>query len=256
MFLNCTSCVTNYFGVDSTIGVSGRTVKCAACGHSWFVQPEGAQKTAGQAPAHEVYREKVREQSRRRSRLVALLTWLFVATIFFGLGVGSVFLRNDIVKSWPQSAAAYRQIGLDVNPFGLEFDIIERSRTFNDTLPIVTVSGKVKNVARSDVNAPAVRIHLKDEAGRIVATAYSAIAPSVLGPDSTGSFSSEIEQAPNDSFEIEVSFIDASAVPAAPKPKDDVPATPGAEATDLDASETEASIEPSAPVAEEAALTP
>ena len=56
MILTCPSCETQYFADDSTIGESGRTVKCAACGHNWFVRPEAAlAASTGKAPAaHEV----------------------------------------------------------------------------------------------------------------------------------------------------------------------------------------------------------
>ena len=40
MILTCPHCETQYFADDSTIGESGRTVKCAACGGSWFVEPK------------------------------------------------------------------------------------------------------------------------------------------------------------------------------------------------------------------------
>lgn len=40
MILECTECHTRYLVPDSSIGVDGRTVRCASCKHSWF--QEGA----------------------------------------------------------------------------------------------------------------------------------------------------------------------------------------------------------------------
>ncbi|MEQ8299708.1 MAG: zinc-ribbon domain-containing protein [Hyphomonas sp.] len=221
MILTCPSCETQYFADDSTIGESGRTVKCATCGHSWFVRPEGVagHEHAAAPAAHEVYRERVREQRRRKSRFAALVSWIVTAAVFFTLGLAAIIFRNDVVKFWPESASAYKRVGFSVNRYGLEFENIERSRTFNDTIPVVTVSGKAVNVARSTVDTPAVRVSLMDERGEEVALKFGSITPSELDAGQTGTFKIVLEQAPMESFEIELSFVAKADVPPAPEPE-------------------------------------
>ncbi len=222
MILTCPSCDTQYFADDSSIGDSGRTVKCAACGHSWFVRPEGLEPPKAAAPAaHDVYREKVREQRRQNSRLAALVSWIATAVAFFGLGLAAVIFRSEVVKIWPESAVAYQQIGFKVNRFGLEFADVERSRTFDDTIPIVTVTGKALNVARTRVETPGVRVDLKDEQGRIVATRFSFVTPQELAAGETGQFGIVLEPAPIESFEVVLSFVPRDDVP--PDPREDDP---------------------------------
>lgn len=234
MILTCPNCETQYFADDSTIGESGRTVKCAACGGSWFVEPKHLDETIRRTPAaaHEIYREKVREQRRRKSRTAALLSWLVTAGVFFSLGVAAIMYRNEVVKFWPEAGGAYKQIGFNVNRFGLDFEDIQRSRTFNDTIPVVTVIGKALNISRSTVDTPAVRVDLKDERGIVVATTYGRIRPDRLAAGEAGDFQVVVEQAPMESFEIELKFVDLAEVP--PRPE-----TPAPDAEDLMATDTD-----------------
>lgn len=51
MILTCPSCSTRYRIKDGSIGPSGRSVKCAKCGHEWVEMPEGAAAPAPQAEA-------------------------------------------------------------------------------------------------------------------------------------------------------------------------------------------------------------
>ncbi|MFN7055189.1 MJ0042-type zinc finger domain-containing protein [Hyphomonas sp.] len=217
MILTCPSCSTHYFADDSTIGESGRTVKCASCGHSWFVRPAGDDtEREPPPPPHELYRERMRERRREKSRLAAALSWVLMALVFVGLTAAAFFFRSEIVRVWPQSAGAYRLFGLEVNRFGLDFEGQVVTRTFNDTVPIVTITGRVVNVSQAAVDAPGVRIDLRDERGAVVATRYSLITPIALQPGEAGQFGAVIEPAPNEAFDLGLSFVELSEVPPLP----------------------------------------
>ncbi len=187
------------------------------------MQPSSLAEEKPSTPAHEVYREKLREQRRERSRFAAVFSWVLIGGLFAGGTFAAFMFRNDVVKVWPQSAAAYRLAGLDVNRFGLDFADIERTRTFNDTIPVVTVTGRAINVARTTVETPGVRVDLRDEKGKVVATRYAFVTPGSLEPGAAGQFGVVVEPAPVESFEIVVSFVDRSAVPNEP-PAEDPPA--------------------------------
>lgn len=215
MILTCPECETQYFADDSTIGESGRTVKCATCGHSWFVGPEGAKPGEATLGAHETYRLKVRERRRRKSRNAAFSAWTATAAAAGVVLVGLILLRGEVVKIWPESASTYAAIGMPVNRFGLEFMETEAERFFDGTTPILEVRGAVRNSAGKTVTAPNVRVILLDDEGEQVAEAYAPITPTSIPEDATAIFTARIENPPFESFELELGFVPADTALAA-----------------------------------------
>lgn len=215
MILTCPECETQYFADDSTIGESGRTVKCATCGHSWFVGPEGAKPGEATLGAHETYRLKVRERRRRKSRNAAFSAWTATAAAAGMVLAGLILLRGEVVKIWPESASTYATIGMPVNRFGLEFMETEAERFFDGTTPILEVRGAVRNSAGKTVTAPNVRVILLDDEGEQVAEAYAPITPTSIPEDATAIFTARIENPPFESFELELGFVPADTALAA-----------------------------------------
>lgn len=212
MILTCPNCETQYFADDSTIGDSGRTVKCAACDHSWFVGPQGEVKSdrGPIAGAHEAYREKVRERRRKASRSAALMAWLIVGGAFGGLLAGSVLFRDRVVEVWPQAAATFKTAGLEVNRFGLEFLDTEAERYFEGTVPVLEIEGRVENVSSRERAAPYVRVLLLDESGGTIGESFAPIRPERIPADQEATFSTRIENPPFEAFELELQFASAS----------------------------------------------
>ena len=209
MILTCPECETQYFADDSTIGESGRTVKCATCGHSWFVGPEGAQGPSAAIGAHEAYRLKVRERRRRKSRAAALSAWTATVAAFVVILAGLILFRGEVVKRWPESASTYAAIGMPVNRFGLEFLDTEAERFFDGTTPILEVRGAVQNITGQTKTAPYVRVTLLDDQGTEVAQALAPITPTRIPSEATAIFSARIENPPFESFELELDLVPA-----------------------------------------------
>ena len=215
MILTCPECETQYFADEATIGESGRTVKCASCGHSWFVGPEGAKPGEATLGAHETYRLKVRERRRRKSRNAAFTAWTTTAAAALVIIAGLLLLRGEVVKRWPESASTYAAIGMPVNRFGLEFLETEAERFFDGTTPILEVRGAVRNSSNRTVSAPNVRVILLDDQGAPVAEAFAPVTPTSIPEDATAIFTARIENPPFESFELELNFVPADTALAA-----------------------------------------
>lgn len=239
MILTCPECGTQYFADDSTIGDSGRTVKCTACDHSWFVHPKGVvhdPEENGSGPgiegAHEAYRRQVTARKKKQSRVAAFTSWIVTASIFFALGASAVVLRQDVVKIWPQSASVYRFMGMDVNRFGLEFTYREATRTFDGTTPVLTVRGQLKNVSKTTQQSPKVRVGLRDELGREIDHVITDISPKRLAADEIGEFQARMENPPVESFSLELSLVELGGARSRPEPAVQVDAVEDATAED------------------------
>jgi len=214
MILTCPSCDTQYFADDTTIGESGRTVKCAACSHSWHVSGPGDEAVNAPAAvaggAHEAYRERVRERRQRKSRFAASMAWFISGILFAGLLASALIFRNEVVRMWPEAAKAYKALGLDVNRFGLDFNTIEPTRTFDGTTPVLTVTGTVVNISSLEQPGSDVRISLRDENGLEVGVLRAPMSAESLVPGAEASFEARMENPPVAAFDLELSFVDST----------------------------------------------
>ena len=228
MILSCPSCSAQYFADDKAIGENGRTVRCAACAHSWFAKPElsleeefnssdlsrdkverirKSQEGANLEPAL-AFREKEFAKRQNSSRLAAVSVWGVSAAIFFGLGAGAIAYRDDVVKHWPQSSSAFALAGLETNRFGLEFGPIEATRTLEGTTPVLNLTGLVKNTSEDIQTVPVIKVDIRDDMGRDVDSVLISLDESELAPGTNGKFLARIDSPPLDAFDLAMSFVE------------------------------------------------
>jgi len=155
---------------------------------------------------HERYLEMVRLRRRRRARHVAVAAWLIGAALFVA-GTGyAVLARDRVVTAWPETASAYRQLGLEVNRFGVDFENIQRSRELDGTTPVLKVSADVRNITARAREAPDVRVGLLDEFDRELAFLIADVEPDIIAPGETGRFRALLENPPADSYRVDLRF--------------------------------------------------
>lgn len=243
MILTCSSCATRYYADEAAIGPAGRTVRCAACGFSWFAEPQlelrdkadGSDSRVPASPAQEpLTRERVErmrraaeqpgpapsaaakfraqqaERMRRDRARAAIVVWGATGAAVAASATGMVMFRQDVAELWPRSASAFAALGLDVNVYGLEFYDIAVERAFEGPTPVLLVSGEVRNIGRDDKLVPPVRLSLRDERSHEIFELVNAVTDQPLAAGASLPFQVRVENPPVDAVDLEASFADYS----------------------------------------------
>lgn len=258
MILTCTSCSTRYFADDAAIGAAGRTVRCAACGFSWFAEPQLELRTQADAPmarASEVpaqepltrerverlrraseqpgpapsaaakFRAQQAERMRRERARAAVVVWGATGAALAASATGMVAFRQDVAELWPRSASAFAALGLDVNVYGLEFYDLEVTRDFDGATPILLVSGEVRNIGRDDKLVPPVRISLRDTRSHEIFELVNIVSDTPVAAGAAVPFQIRVENPPADAVDLEATFANYSDVSMAGGPAHVSPST-------------------------------
>lgn len=263
MILTCTSCATRYYADDASIGPLGRTVRCAACGNTWFAEAqlelseraEGqgeerprsepltrerverlrkASEQPGPAPsAAAKFRAQQAERMKRERTRAAIAAWSATGAAVAASAAGMVVFRQDVAEIWPRSASAFAAIGLDVNVYGLEFYDLSVERAFDGPTPILLVSGEVRNIGRDDKQLPPVRVALRNAQSQEVYQSVQVVTHAPLPAGQATPFQIRLENPPADAVDMEATFASmaeaASANVASAAPPSAAPAAAHAE---------------------------
>lgn len=240
MILTCSSCSTRYYADDAAIGPAGRTVRCAACGFSWFAEPQlelrapvatatetrepvaaanepltrerverlrRAAEQPGPAPsAAAKFRAQQAERMRKERARAAVVVWGATGAALAASAAGMVMFRQDVAELWPRSASAFAALGLDVNVYGLEFYDLAVERQFDGPTPVLMVSGEVRNIGRDEKLVPPVRISLRDTRSHEIFELVNAISDQPIAAGAAVPFQIRVENPPTDAVDLEATF--------------------------------------------------
>jgi predicted Zn finger-like uncharacterized protein len=199
MILTCPQCAARYQVDGSKFPPSGRTVRCAKCGHSWQQMPEGAPpapepelavvesvpepvpapapapepapQVAAFAPAAEVERPARRVSIPAEpkpsgpgwgSRIAVIGGWIGLIVVVLVIGWSAVAYRQDVANVWPRSASLYSALGLKVNATGIAFSGVTYKTETEDNTPVLAVSGQLVNISPRELPVPQIRVSLTD----------------------------------------------------------------------------------------------
>jgi predicted Zn finger-like uncharacterized protein len=239
MILTCPACATRYSVAEGAVPAAGRTVRCAACAHSWRATPAEAEPAprlsfepepvaagasaaslaAGPVPAAAVpkhFRAKVEAQRKTRQAVAAGVVWAVLAAAFVTLAAGAALFRVEVVRLLPQTAGAYAAVHLPVNPVGLALESVQGGPGLENGRAVIVVTGAQRNVETGARAPSALKVSLFDKAGHVVASQVLPAPGGRLAPGDVKTFRATFPDPPIASAEFGVDFaFDAPAPRAA-----------------------------------------
>jgi predicted Zn finger-like uncharacterized protein len=190
MLLTCPECSVKYNVADGAIPAKGRSVRCAACGHSWLQMPLAVAKGASefdlasnkpilnnglrvrpkpeaQPPAepHARMRKRVHDKIALGHRLAAGVPWGIAAVLAVSAGLTAINYRTDIVRAWPKSASAFAMIGQPANLYGVDIRYVQARAGLDAKGPRIIVGGVLTSVSRKPEPVAYLKVSLIDAKG-------------------------------------------------------------------------------------------
>lgn len=233
MILECPECRTRYLVPDSAVGVTGRTVRCANCRHSWFQEgaavpplalatPAALESaiTTGTgfapveyAPSPTIEPAQVADASfdafahrppfRPRRNMARVRT---IASIAAGL----IMLALVGVILWTTAPGLAQQAGLNIGPAGSALRIVDNPierRQMTNGSELFAVSGRITNPSGTAQRVPDLRADLRDGNGRVVFSWTITPQQRTLPANGAIDFNSAQVDVPPSSKRLDLSFV-------------------------------------------------
>jgi predicted Zn finger-like uncharacterized protein len=165
VILTCSKCATRYHVDPSSLGVEGRTVRCAGCGHRWTATPpaDAPKVLELKTPSTAAWRAAA---AARRNSSPRVVVWLVAALVVLVLA-SAVIGRDEIVASFPESVPIYRALGLPLAvQAGLEFGQVSSDRVVEGGVAVLVFEGEIVNQSKEPRHVPPIRVILLDDGGR------------------------------------------------------------------------------------------
>ena len=258
MILECPACQKRYLVDPRSVGIAGRTVRCANCKNEWHAelseearealaakQDNSFESEVEAAVAASVSEEDVAQSEaaaaeaaeRRRARKTnvpaltknkpAVSAALKLATLALGLIffiVAGVYFRPMILQAFPAAEAAYRVLGL-YNSDGVVLAEMAYERSEIGTKDSHQFSGTLVNTTQEIRRLPSLKIRLLGDEGQVIKNRI--LTEKIdLQPGEQKAFRTSIESSPGSTALVVVEHGNGMELKLRAKPKQDVTEEP------------------------------
>jgi predicted Zn finger-like uncharacterized protein len=130
---------------------------------------------------------------------VSMLSLLLV--IFFSI-------PREIARTIPATVSLYTALGIEVNKTGFRM-IATQSPEIVNSIPIIVIKGELINETDGELEAPGVRIAVRDRAGKELLNWIVKPDQEMVGPRGKATFSARLESPPPEADSLEVGIAGA-----------------------------------------------
>jgi predicted Zn finger-like uncharacterized protein len=209
MLIVCPTCSSEFAIEAERIGPTGRVVRCATCRGAWFVPPvetEAAPLEPGRGARRGV-RGRGKPAGFGGAPVQEGSTALLVLAIGLTLVIGmALAFRTTIVKTVPESAAAFALIGLPVNLVGLQLAGVTSEMTHEPGGPVLVVAGEITNPTARPVSIPPLALTIEGHGGELLYNWQDRSHRGELAPQETRRFQARLPQPPPEGQRVVVAF--------------------------------------------------
>lgn len=222
MILECPSCATRYTIPDDAIGINGRAVRCAKCGHSWHQWPAGNEppamlvkpapppEAAPPSPEPEAEAEAVDYGGYDMplpSRRNPARRWTIIAIV-----IGLLLLAGAAALQFAGIDRIRARIGMDRGATSsvsllLEVPRKPERRTLASGNELFALTGRVVNPTRERQSVPDIQAELQDDQGRVVYNWVITPPMRTLAPGASAEFNAAEVDVPKGARELKLSFV-------------------------------------------------
>ncbi|MEW5704212.1 MAG: MJ0042-type zinc finger domain-containing protein [Pseudomonadota bacterium] len=160
MILSCSACSTRYLIDHTQLGLDGRRVRCAKCGHSWYQEPPAMAPQRVDPILAEPWPipkgsnlpsvRKVQAGGRN------FLGWATLALFVLGTVAIGLLARQQVIAAWPPIERLYMLVGLapEAVGAGLEIRNVTSEHVFEGNSRRLVIKGEVMNVSKDVLSVP------------------------------------------------------------------------------------------------------
>ena len=219
MIVTCTSCSKRYLVDARALGVAGRNVRCANCGHSWFQTPPADAPQLFElpltaAPDSGAGGDGPRRQTRvqlpavRRGRARGqIIGWGAAAVVVAALAASLIAARAEIIGWWPPAGRLYSLVGYGPAAAGTGLELkVTPSRGMENGVPTLAIDGEVVNVSTVTRDVPRLKVALRDGQDKELQALTISVTDQRLLPGASAPFHTVITRPNEAATDVVVSF--------------------------------------------------